>query len=118
MIYGVSGQFYGGHGCPGAAVLPCGAFVVGPMAGSGALDAPLADGVIGFALSGHWRALWAVYPCSKVENPRFFDFEAPFELSSGSSEGFEGGTLVVLGISDGVLADYHHFGTLGGLLLG
>ena len=57
MIYGVSGQFYGGHGCPGAAVLPCGAFVVGPMAGSGALDAPLADGVIGFALSGHWRAL-------------------------------------------------------------
>ena len=57
MIYGVSGQFYGGHACPGAVVLLGGALVVGSMAGSGALDAPLADGVIGFALSGHWRAL-------------------------------------------------------------
>ena len=50
-------SFDGGHGCPGAAVLPCGAFVVGWMTGPGALDAPLADGGLGFALSGHWRAL-------------------------------------------------------------
>lgn len=57
MIYGVSGQFYGGHGCPGAAVLLGGAFVVGWMTGSGALDAPLACGGLGFARSGHWRAL-------------------------------------------------------------
>ena len=57
MIYGVFGQFYGGHGCPGAAVLLGGAFVVGWMTGSGALDAPLACGGLGFALSGHWRAL-------------------------------------------------------------
>ena len=47
MIYGVSGQFYGGHGCPGAAVLLGGAFVVGWMTGSGALDAPLACGGLG-----------------------------------------------------------------------
>ena len=57
MIYGVSGQFYGGHACPGAVVLLGGAFVVGSMADSGALDAPLADSGLGFALSGHWRAL-------------------------------------------------------------
>lgn len=57
MIYGVSGQFYGGHGCPGAAVLLGGAFVVVWMTGSGALNAPLACGGLGFARSGHWRAL-------------------------------------------------------------
>ena len=64
-------SFDGGHGCPGAAVLPCGALVVGWMTGPGALDAPLACGGLGFALSGHWRALRALFLARKSKNIDF-----------------------------------------------